>query len=132
MHFVPKQQKLDSEQQALLNLFTQLAPKDRATLMAFAEFLSGRQEIGDIVEDETAPLEPKLMERPAKESVVKAIKRLSASYFMLERDKLLDETSSLMMSHIMQGRDALEVIEELEALFDKHYQDYRNNFQADS
>ncbi|MET0045741.1 MAG: Crp/Fnr family transcriptional regulator [Candidatus Thiodiazotropha sp. 6PLUC3] len=96
--------------------------------MAFAEFLSGRQELGNSVEEEATPLEPKLVERPAKESVVKAIKRLSASYFMLQRDKLLDETSSLMMSHIMQGRDALEVIEELEALFDKHYQDYRNNF----
>ena len=58
--------------------------------------------------------------------MVKAIKRLSTTYFMLERTQMLDETSSLMMSHVLQGRDAESVIDELEVLFEKHYQQYLN------
>lgn len=127
MHFVPKQQKLDSEQRRLLDLFAQIAPDERGTLMAFAEFLAGRQATNNESVD-AVPHQPKPLERPAEESVVKAIKRLSSCYFMLERDKLLDETSSLMTSHLMHGREAREVIDELETLFNKHYQDYLSNF----
>jgi hypothetical protein len=127
LQFVPNRQKQNPEQQRLLALFAQIAPEERATLMAFAEFLAGRRESA-AVPSETAPLEPKVIERPPEESVVKAIKRLSTSYFMLERGKLLDETSSLMMSHIMQGRGVREVIDELEILFSKHYQNYLNNY----
>jgi hypothetical protein len=43
---------------------------------------------------------------------------------MLERDQLLDQTSSLMMSHVLQGRDAASVIDELEVVFSEHYQRY--------
>jgi hypothetical protein len=43
---------------------------------------------------------------------------------MLESERLLDETSSLMMAHTLQGRDAKLVIDELEALFARHYQSY--------
>ncbi|MCG7981722.1 MAG: hypothetical protein JAY90_03110 [Candidatus Thiodiazotropha lotti] len=124
MHIVPKQQKLDPEQQRLLDLFERIAPSDRDSLLAFAEFLSQRPSEEAVSVDRSSPLEPKQLERPADESVVKAIKRLSESYFMLERDQLLDETSSLMTSHVMQGRAAVEVIDDLEALFKKHYQNY--------
>lgn len=93
--------------------------------MAFAEFLAGRATSADDHEAEPeAPIEPKQIPRPAKESVVKAIQRLSASYHMLQRDKMLDETSSLMMSHIIQGRDAVSVIDDIEILFERHYQQY--------
>ena len=68
--------------------------------------------------------EPKPIERPDKESVVKAIKRLSETYYMLQREHLLDQTSSLMMSHVMQGRDAVSVIDELEIVFSEHYERY--------
>jgi hypothetical protein len=54
--------------------------------------------------------------------VVKAIKRLSESYFMLDKDHMINETSALMAQHIMQGRAAAEVIDELEAVFSRHYQ----------
>ena len=128
MHFVPKQQKLDSQQQRLLDIFMRIEAGERDTLIAFAEFLAGRQKIDERPEELLAPQQPVSIERPSKESVVKAIKRLSASYFMLERDQLLDETSSLMTSHIMQGRDANLVIEELESLFERHYQEYLKNF----
>ena len=55
---------------------------------------------------------------------MKAIKRLSATYYMLERERLLDQTSSLMMAHVLQGRDAVSVIDELEVIFSEHYQRY--------
>jgi hypothetical protein len=128
LQFIPKQQKLTPEQQQLLDLVERIEPSECATLLAFAEFLASRQGTLKMEPEVSLPLEPKLVERPPQESVVKAIKRLSASYYMLQRDKLLDETSSLMTSHIIQGRDAKEVIDELENLFKKHYQDYLKDY----
>jgi hypothetical protein len=110
----------------MLDLFGRIPPEERNTLLAFAEFLVERCSQVRVAVEQSSPSEPKQLERPADESVVKAIKRLSESYFMLERDQLLDETSSLMTSHVMQGRAAVEVIDDLEALFEKHYQDYLN------
>jgi hypothetical protein len=45
---------------------------------------------------------------------------------MLERDKMLDDTSSLMMAHVIQGRAAHSVIDDLEELFEQYYQRYLN------
>jgi hypothetical protein len=106
-------------------LFAELDAQDQGSLLAFAEFLASRETAAK----ETAavpaqPIKPEPIPRPAKESVVKAIQRLSASYHMLQRDKMLDETSSLMMSHIMQGRDAKSVIDDIEKVFERHYQIY--------
>lgn len=99
----------------LVQMFNRLPTTERETLLAFAEFLVSRSAV---------PLDvtPKPTERPAEESVVAAIKRLSASYHMLDRSKMLHETSGLMTEHLMQGRPAAEVIDELEVLFRRHYQ----------
>ena len=59
-----------------------------------------------------------------KESVIAAIKRLSATYPMLDKGKVFNDTSSLMSQHIIQGREAVEVIDELEALFQQEYNDF--------
>jgi hypothetical protein len=123
LQFVPKQQNLKSDQRRLLDLYARLDAQSRETLLAFAEFLSLRNVESDTAE-EPSPLEPNPLERPERESVVKAIKRLSATYYMLERSQLLDQTSSLMMAHVMQGRDAVSVIDELEVIFSEHYQRY--------
>ncbi|WP_127477610.1 Crp/Fnr family transcriptional regulator [Sulfurivermis fontis] len=98
----------------LVQMFNRLPTAERETLLAFAEFLVARSDV---------PLDvtPKPIERPAQESVVAAIKRLSASYHMLDRSKILHETSGLMTEHLMQGRAAAEVIDELEELFRRHY-----------
>ena len=40
---------------------------------------------------------------------------------MLQRRALLDETSMLMTQHILGGRGAVEIIDELELLFRRHY-----------
>ena len=116
---------MTQEQRQLLELFAALDEQSRHSLIAFAEFLANRTPADAVAQPEAAiPIEPKLIPRPAKESVVKAIQRLSASYHRIQRDKMLDETSSLMMSHVMQGRDARSVIDELERLFERHYQRY--------
>jgi hypothetical protein len=122
---MPKQHNFKPDQRRLLSLFDSLDAQGREMLLAFAEFLQGRQSVGCVADDEVLSVhEPKSIERPKQESVVKAIKRLSETYYMLERDQLLDQTSSLMMSHVLQGRDAVSVIDELEIVFSEHYQRY--------
>lgn len=66
-------------------------------------------------------LSPKKIARPDSESVVLAMRRLSDTYYMLNKDDLLHEASGLMSQHILQGKDATEVIDELEVLFEKFY-----------
>jgi hypothetical protein len=107
----------------LAKLFRELAPSDRETLLALADFLARRARPDDSAK--SAPRTPLALPRPATESVVGAIKRLSRTYDMLDRGSLLNETSALMSAHVLKGRAAALVIDELEALFARHYQDYR-------
>jgi hypothetical protein len=100
----------------LLEILDALPEAQETALLEYAEFLAqrhgGPREI-------TAPLE---IPRPAKESVVKAIQRLGATYPMVDRGKILNETSVLMTQHVIHGRAATEVIDELEILFRRHYE----------
>lgn len=108
----------------LAKLYRSLESEGRSALLAFAEFLAAR-----VAEDEprlpASPLEPEQIPRPKNESVVGAIKRLSESYFMLDRSSMLNDTSSLMGAHVLQGMPSDAVIDELEALFARYYQNYR-------
>ena len=104
----------------LLKLYSGLTPEQQVTLLQFAEFLLEKGSV-DYSVAEPIP-EPDIIERPSEETVVAAIKRLTASYPMLDRDKLFHETSSLMTRHVMQGEDATLIIDELEVLFQKKYQ----------
>ena len=117
------------EQTRLQELFAALAPPDRDSLLAFAEFLQARGLPNDIRRSAvaTAPVQvekpaPQAIPRPEQESVVAALKRLSSTYPMLDKNKLLTETSGLVTQHIMQRRNAVEVIDELEAIFISQYQ----------
>ncbi|RKT47518.1 hypothetical protein [Thiocapsa rosea] len=107
----------------LVRSFRALAAEERETLLAFAEFLVQRG--AEAPSPHRGPREPIPMPRPAAESVVAAIKRLSKTYEMLDRGPMLNETSALMSAHVLQGRPANEVIDDLEALFARHYRDYR-------
>lgn len=109
----------NSEQHRLQQIFKQLPPEHQQMLLAFAEFLQNR-----VVSKPPPPLQPKYLPRPPEESVVAAIKRLSKSYPMLDKAKMLDETSSLMTEHILQGRDKVSVIDELEAIFRQRYEEF--------
>ncbi|AGA91354.1 hypothetical protein Thimo_2634 [Thioflavicoccus mobilis 8321] len=116
----------NEDERRLLRLFRALEPGDRRTLLAFAAFLEGYG-----AETEAAPREPELLPRPPQENVVAAIRRLSQSYPMLERSALIGEASSLMSAHLLQGRAAADVIDELEALFARYYAAYRDSFSND-
>lgn len=111
-------------QRQLLKLFTQLDAENKQHLLAFAEFLASKtQSAASAVTDE--PREPAHAPRPDNESVIAAIKRLSTSYSMLNKDDMLHETSDLMSSHVLKGRPADQVIDELEVLFLRHYEKYK-------
>nr|WP_236717268.1 Crp/Fnr family transcriptional regulator [Acidihalobacter prosperus] len=108
-------------------LFDALPEADRRTLIAFAEFLAERAP-----KPEPVAAAPVPHPRPEKESVVKAVRRLAATYPMLDKAKMLNQTSALMAQHVMQGRDAVEVIDELEVLFETHYLQYRQVSSEDA
>lgn len=114
---------VSAAEKQLLAQFARLSEPQRETLQAFADFLV--TQTGALPAAEP-PAEPLNLPRPEKESVIAAIKRLNASYTMLDdRAGLLNETSVLMTQHVMQGRDIHEVIDELEALFARFYHEWR-------
>jgi len=110
------------EEKELLRLLKMLSAEQQDTVFAFVEFLAARNSVVDVA----VPQEPLAIPRPAEESVVKAIKRLRETYPMLNPDKLLHETSGLMMKHVMHGKPAVEVIDELEALFARYYESHKD------
>ncbi|MBU0499495.1 MAG: hypothetical protein KJ558_08275 [Gammaproteobacteria bacterium] len=123
----PVAQEPSGPQRRLLQLFRALDGADQASLLAFAEFLTSRGKGEPSAGPNPEPLHaPREIPRPGQENVVAAIRRLSETFFMLERGRMLNETSLLMSSHILQGRAAPEVIDDLESLFQRHYRDYRN------
>lgn len=122
--------KLSPDKKLLLENYSKLDQSDRVSLLAFAEFLVERRKNNDrreAVQSEPAELKP--IPRPKEETVIGAIKRLSETYYMIDRKDLLTETSSLMSAHIMHGRAASEVIDDLETLFATQYK--RHNSDGD-
>jgi len=118
-----------SDEPRLTRLFRSLGEDDRRTLLAFAEFLAaGRQPAAA----PAPPVAPTPLPRPEQETVIAAIRRLSRTYTMLDRGPMLNETSALMSAHVLQGRDAAVVIDDLEALFLRHFTDYRTRLAAAS
>lgn len=109
---------MTAAERRLLRLFRALSESKQAGLLDYAEFLLARVTPAAEVVAQT-PLD---IPRPAQESVVKAIKRLRDTYPMLDRAKLIHETSALMSQHLVQGRSAVDVIDQLETLFQRHYQ----------
>jgi hypothetical protein len=110
------------QEKKLLKLLSSLSEVDRSAVVAFAEYLHHRQQgIGTA----TSPSLPVAIARPAGESVPAALKRLRLSYPMLEAADLLAEAADLLSQHLMLGRSASGVIDDMEALFLRHYQHYR-------
>jgi hypothetical protein len=124
---LPQLPTLTSDERRLLKLFKALGQADQASLLAFAEFLEQRGNSAENPDDPEPLEEPLLIPRPEEESVIGAIKRLSSSYHMLDKSVMLNETSSLMTAHLMHGRPAPDVIDELEQLFSKQYGEYRKD-----
>ncbi|MFN7085789.1 MAG: hypothetical protein ACK4N4_04070 [Burkholderiales bacterium] len=117
---------MKGERERLLELFEALDERRRQTLIEFAEFLMSRAaRDGDA--ESVATSAPQPIARPAAETVVMAIKRLTRTYPMLDRRKLLGETSEYVAQHALGGRPATEVIDELEALFARHYEKLKDS-----
>jgi len=112
---------VSGEEGRLLALFGRLGDEQQDRLIAFAEFLAGSTR-----ETGAAP-EPVAIPRPAGESVALAIRRLVRTYPMLERRRLMGETSRFLAQHAVEGRPATEVIDDLEAVFARHYKSMRND-----
>lgn len=108
-----------ADSKRLLALFRTLSETRQQTLMDFAAFLAGKES----ADSAHAPaLEPVPIPRPEQENVVMAIKRLRASYPMLDSADLFNEASAQMTRHLMHGIPAAEVIDELEQIFLQRYQ----------
>jgi hypothetical protein len=107
--------------QKLAQIFAQLPEAEQKTLLDFAEFLQARAP-----KFEPVSSEPVSIPRPESESVVAAIKRLNQTYPMVDRRSVFNETSDLMMQHMLRGRAAMEIIDELEALFEQRFRDLMN------
>ena len=118
----------------MLKLFNRLNSEKQKQLLDFAEFLNQKQTDVDESADKSSvnstghPDEPVLIPRPEEETVVAAIKRLSKTYAMLNKDDMLHKTSDLMSEHILKGRSAPEVIDDLELMFTEYYQAHREQF----
>jgi hypothetical protein len=116
-------QHQDPELRRLIRLFRALAPADRRSLLAFGEFLAqGGAQQGTEGADPLPP-KPLPLPRPEVETVIGAIRRLSRTYPMLDRGPMLHETSALMSAHVLHGREAAAIVDELEALFARRYRD---------
>jgi len=100
----------------LTAIYDSLPEAEKKTLLDFAEFLAARCE-----RDRPVSTEPTAIPRPEDESVVAALKRLRETYHMLDHSKMLHEASSLMAQHMMQGRPAGEVIDDLEQMFRRDF-----------
>lgn len=120
-----KSANLSADERRLLERFAALGDTDRQALLAFAEFLAQRSADSDDEGEPSGLPEPDPIPRPEKESVVGALRRLSATYHMVDRSILLHQASGLMSAHVLQGRSAPDVIDELEVLFRRAYEDLR-------
>ncbi|HEB85734.1 MAG TPA: Crp/Fnr family transcriptional regulator [Gammaproteobacteria bacterium] len=67
-------------------------------------------------------IEPANIPRPETETIIGAVKRLSETYHMLSKDKMLHETADLVGQSMMGTRDTVDVIDDLERVFRRYYE----------
>jgi hypothetical protein len=116
--------QVNKHERSLLKLYKSLDTSDKEAFIAFGEFLKSRT--GNIVIDNVVIDEPVNILRPEEESVIKAIKRLSATYPMVDKENILHPISDLMTSHMISGRKAPEVIDDLQKVFLNEYKSLKN------
>lgn len=104
-------------------LLAQLHDSHQQAVVDYADFLVQRYKV-ESAGDRDLKLES--IERPVQETVIAAIKRLKKTYYMLDTDIILDQTSALMGQHILKGREAPDVIDELQSIFQAQYEQYLN------
>ena len=109
---------MNKSEKILIKYYDSLASDEREMLLSFAEFLAGRS-----INNQTIQ-EPVQIDRPAEESIIAAIKRLSTIYSMIDKSKLLSEVSDKVTGHVVHGQELSKVIDELEVFFKQEYEQY--------
>ena len=102
--------------QDLIDLYDAMDDERKKSLCDFADFLYDQ---ADPISKIISP--PEDSARPEEETVVGAVKRLKAQYHMIESMAVFSAASSLMTDHMVKGRDVIEVIDEMEILFEEAY-----------
>jgi hypothetical protein len=104
----------------LERMLNALAPEHQRSVFDYAQYLHQKYKLADsnIALEISDPI---IIERPANETVVAAMKRLRRCYPMIDTDKILHEASDLLSTHLLKGQSAESVIDKLEILFKTHY-----------
>jgi hypothetical protein len=104
------------DSKALIELYEAMDDERKRSLCDYADFLYAQAEpvSKEIPEPDDIP-------RPEKETVVGAVKRLKTKYHMVESMTVFSAASALMTDHMVKGRDVVEVIDDMELLFDDAY-----------
>lgn len=108
----------------LAEIYNALDADRQQALFEFAKFLSSQCQASPAISVIGKPLD---IPRPDNETVVGAIKRLKQTYPMIDSMSVFSSASSLMTEHMVQGRDAREVIDEMQQLFHKAYEELLQN-----
>ena len=104
------------DSKTLVELYEAMDDERKRSLCDFADFLYAQAEpIGK----EIPP--PEDVPRPETETVVGAVKRLKTKSHMVESMTVFSSASALMTDHMVKGRDVVEVIDEMELLFEDAY-----------
>ncbi len=106
----------DKSRRELMECWELLDGPERRSVLDFARYLSTRS----VATGDQIPT-PSTQPRPESETVVAAIKRLRRVYHMVDRREVMGETATLMSCHVIEGRAAVDVIDELERVFELHY-----------
>ena len=114
----------NKQERQLVKIFKSLDSANKDALIAFAEFLQIRSmpDSSELQNKQLLSTEPLDIPRPEKESVIKAIKRLSDTYPMVDKENILHPITDLMTAHMLQGKKANDVINELQEIFFKEYE----------
>lgn len=106
--------------QDLIDLYDAMDDERKKSLCDFADYLYAQ---ADPISKIIPP--PEVSARPERETVVGAVKRLKSQYHMVESMSVFSTASALMTDHMVKGRDVIEVIDEMEVLFEEAYKKLR-------
>ena len=117
------------DSKALIDLYESMDDERKLSLCDFADFLYAKA--GPVSKEVPAPED---VPRPQEETVVGAVKRLKVKYHMVESMTVFSAASALMTDHMVKGRDVVEVIDEMEVLFENAYKKLvqKSNNDSDS
>jgi len=107
---------MKEKEKKLLEYFRGIPETEQQGLLSYAEYLFQTKK-----KESTRPLSKQNIPRPENENVIQAIKRMTRTYPMIEPSEMMDKATTLMSQHLLHGRDAEEVINELEKIYNDKY-----------